>query len=120
MKKLAILFLVYIILGGLIQFFFPWWTFPVLVAIGSFFLGVRIWQGLIIGFLSGLIIWLSYSYYIDIKNEQILSEKIGNLFNGLGSSEILIATGILGGIIGMLGGIIGSSIAAITRPTVLK
>ncbi|MEZ4948772.1 MAG: hypothetical protein R2879_18925 [Saprospiraceae bacterium] len=120
MKKLIILFLVCIILGGFIQFFLPWWSFPVLVALGALFAGARIWQGILIGFLSGLAIWIAYAYYIDVRNEQILSSKIGLLFNELSSAQLILITGILGGIIGMLGGIIGSSIAGIIRPTVLK
>jgi hypothetical protein len=120
MKKLLIGFGIALLLAFVLQFFTSWWALPVVAGLMALALRLPVWQGMVAGLLIGFIIWGSYALWLDGQNSGQLSAKIGTLFNGLGSNQLILTTGVIGGIAGLLGGFIGSAIAAIFRPTVFK
>lgn len=98
-------FFVAIILTALLSFvagiYIKWWWF---FAIISFFVALLVNQGAGKSFLSGFlglfILWAGLAWWIDIKNESVLSVKIAELLPLGGSSfALILVTGLLGGII---------------------
>lgn len=66
-------------------------------------------------FLSGLLgiflLWAIVAFWIDIKNNSILSHKISELFRLGGSSILLIVvTALIGGLVGGFAAMAGSSL----------
>lgn len=98
-------FLAALILTALLSFiaglYLPWWG----IAIAAFAVGVLIIQKAGISFLSGflgvLLLWSGLSFWIDTRNEGILSARIGELL-GIGSNSFLLIliTGFIGGLVG--------------------
>jgi hypothetical protein len=89
----------------------PWWS----VAIVSFFVALLIKQRYGISFVSGLLgvflCWAVLAWWIDSKNNSILSQKIAQLLPLGGSSFLLIlVTGLVGGLAGGFGAMSGSSL----------
>lgn len=99
------------VLGFLIGLFLPWWG----IAIVAFLVGLLIPQRLGIAFLSGFVgiflLWGLLAFWIDIKNNSILSHKISELFKLGGSSVLLIlVTGFIGGLVGGFAAMAGNSL----------
>ncbi|MBP7184050.1 MAG: hypothetical protein KBA06_00960 [Saprospiraceae bacterium] len=97
-----------IILGVLVSYFLPWWS----IAIVTFILAVYYKQHPLVafglGFASASSVWLFYAGFLSYMNAGILLPKIGELFQGLSSAQILSVTSIIAGITGGLGALIGS------------
>ncbi len=107
-----LLSVVLIIVSGFIAgLFSPWWS----IAIVSFLVSLLLRQSLGKSFLSGFIgiflLWGIVAFWIDIKNESILSQKIAQLFPLGGSSTLLILiTAFVGGLVGSFAAMAGASI----------
>lgn len=91
--------------------YFPWWS----IAIIAFLVGLFVHQNLGAAFVSGFagifIMWALLSYWIDAKNDNMLSQKIAQLFPLGGSSFLLIlVTAFVGGLVGGFAAISGSSL----------
>ena len=67
------------------------------------------------GFLALFLVWTSQALFIDLSNDSLLSQKVGDLFTGLGSTGILLVTGIFGGLVAGLGSLTGTIISKIIR-----
>ena len=94
----------------------PWWTLALLAAVICFLLGIRPGIGFLTGFIAGLLLWSGMALWIDQANASLLSQQIGQLFNGLSTVGILLITGIFGALTGGLGGWTGSSLRALFTP----
>jgi hypothetical protein len=105
--------IVAIILTALLSFvaglYLPWWS----VAIAAFFVALIIpqfpWKGFLSGFLGVFILWAVIAWWIDMKNQGILSSKIAVLFH-LGSSHIVMifVSALIGALIGGFAALSGS------------
>jgi hypothetical protein len=92
--------------------YLPWWS----IAIISFLVAILISQPIGRGFLSGFsgifILWGFLSFWIDLKNKGILSNKIAQVIPLGGSSILLILiTALLGALVGGFAAMAGSSLA---------
>ena len=108
MKLIARILLI-IILSYLLSLYFPWWILMVVAFVVGFSIPSNGINLFIAGFLGGGLLWMSYAWYIDIKTESILSNKIVALFPFNDSIFLLILTGIIGALAGALGIISGGS-----------
>lgn len=106
-------FLVAMILTGLLAFisglFLPWWG----IAITSLLVAVLVHQKAGKAFLSGLLgvflLWAGLAWWIDMKNDGILSKKIAAVLPLGGSALLLIVvTGVVGGLVAGLAAVSGS------------
>ena len=106
-------FLVAIILTGLLAFisglFLPWWC----MAITSLLVALLVHQKAGKAFLSGLLgvflLWAALAWWIDMKNNGVLSVKIASVLPLGGSRIVLIlATGLIGGLVAGLAAMSGS------------
>jgi hypothetical protein len=106
-------FLVAIILTALLAFisglYLPWWG----IAITSLLVAVIIHQKAGKAFLSGLlgvfILWAGLAFWIDSKNNGVLSNKIATILPMGGNAILLIiVTGIIGGLVAGMAAMSGS------------
>lgn len=106
-------FIVAIILTALLAFisglYFPWWTIAITAFLVALLIYQKAWKAFVAGFLGLLLLWSGLAYWIDIKNESILSAKIGVLI-GIGSNSFLLIliTGLIGGLVAGLAALSGS------------
>jgi hypothetical protein len=105
--------LVAILLTALLAFvgglYFPWWS----LAIAAFLVGLFVHQhagkAFLGGFLGVFILWAGLAWWIDMKNEGILSKKIAQLLPLGGNSLLLIAvTAFIGALVAGFGAMTGS------------
>jgi hypothetical protein len=110
-------FLTATILTALLVFisglFLPWWA----IAITSLLVTVVIHQRAGKAFLSGLlgvfILWAGLAWWIDMKNNGILSKKIASVLPLGGNSLLLVlVTGVVGGLIAAFAAMSGSYLRA--------
>lgn len=106
-------FFVAIILTALLAFisglFLPWWG----IAITSLLVAVIVHQNAGKAFLSGFLglflLWSGLAWWIDMKNNGVLSEKIATVLPLGGNSILLIIiTGVIGGLVAGLAAMSGS------------
>lgn len=106
-------FLIAIILTALLAFisglFLPWWG----IAISSLLVALVVPQKAGKAFLSGLlgvfILWAGLAWWIDMKNNGLLSKKIASILPLGGNALLLVlVTGIIGGLVAGLAAMSGS------------
>jgi hypothetical protein len=112
-------FLIAILLTALLAFisglFLPWWG----IAITSLLVAVIVHQKAGKAFLSGLLgvflLWAGLAWWIDMKNNGLLSKKIASILPLGGNALLLILmTGIIGGLVAGLAAMSGSFLRSST------
>lgn len=108
MKNFLISILLLIVLGWLVQSFFPWWTIAIVAAIVGFLINHSngLWSYLS-GFVAVALLWGVYAGYLDASNNHLLATKMGNLFGSLSSVNMILLTSLIGGIVGGFGMLTG-------------
>lgn len=110
-------FFVATILTALLAFisglFLPWWG----IAITSLLVAVLVHQkagkAFLAGFVGVFILWAGLAWWIDMKNNGILSKKIAGILPLGGSSVVLIlVTGLVGGLVAGFAAMSGSYLRA--------
>ncbi len=92
--------------GGL---WFNWWIIAVAAFIVAVLVHQRAWKAFLAGFLGVFILWAALAWWIDMKNEHVLSKRIAEVLPLGGSSFLLIlVTALIGALVGGLGGMSGS------------
>ena len=106
-----------IVLTGLLAFigglYLPWWS----IAIASFLIALLIHQkggkAFISGFTGVFLLWAGLSWWIDTKNEGVLSGKIASILPLGGNSILLILiTAVVGGLVAGMAAMSGSYLRA--------
>jgi hypothetical protein len=96
------------LIGGLLQYFFPWWT----LAIGAFVVGFLFassgWQSFFAGLLGIGLLWLVAAMYTDQQTQSILTEKVARLFPTRNSALMFLLTSLIGGLVGGFASLTGS------------
>jgi hypothetical protein len=96
--------------------FLPWWSIAIIAFLVSLLISQHIGLGFLSGFLGIFILWGLLALWIDIKNENILSHKIAQLFPLGGSSVLLIlVTAFVGALVGGFAAMAGSSLRPAKR-----
>lgn len=106
MKNTFLAALLILALGQICHFGLPWWTLAIIAGLAGQFTK-NAWQALLGGFLGGATLWSLSAWLQDNANESALSEKVGQLFQGASSMQLLLLTGILGGLLAALGALTG-------------
>ena len=113
-------FLVAILLTALLAFisglFLPWWC----IAITSLLVAVLVHQrgmtAFFAGFLGVFLLWAGLAWWIDMKNNGVLSKKIAMVLPLGGNSLLLIlVTGLIGGLVAGMAALSGSYLRASAR-----
>lgn len=96
--------------------FLPWWSIALVAFLVALLLIQNIGKGFLSGFAGIFILWGLLAFWIDIKNESILSHKIAQLFPLEGSSLLMILiTALVGGIVGGFAAMAGSSLRRVSK-----
>ena len=89
----------------------PWWSIAIIPFLVALLIKQRYGIAFISGFLGIFLLWGGLAFWIDVKNNGVLSQKIAELFSLGGSSILLIlVTGFVGGLIGGFSAMSGSSL----------
>jgi hypothetical protein len=97
-------FIVAIILTGLLAFvaglYIEWWS----IAVSAFLVALLVHQRAGKAFVSGAVaiflLWFIIAGWVDMKNQGLLSKKVAELLHLGSSSLLLLATALIGGIVG--------------------
>src|ERR1700704_5714823 len=98
--------------------YLPWWG----IAIAAFLVSAAIPQKPAFSFLSGFLgvflLWEVLAWWIDNKNNGILSQKISDLL-GLGGSSVLliVITSIIGGLVAGFAALSGTYMRRVVYPS---
>jgi len=105
--------LVAIILTALLSFvggiYLPWWSIAIAAFISVLLVPLSGGRAFLAGFLGVFILWTLLAFWIDIKNEHVLSRKVAEIFPLGGSSfAIILVTAFIGALVGGFAGMSGS------------
>ncbi|WP_345232269.1 hypothetical protein [Olivibacter ginsenosidimutans] len=98
----------------LAQWFLPWWIIVPISLLVSFFFDKKPLSSFFICFAAVCALWITYSFYQSTANHHLLANRIGVLF-GLGKHAynwlwMVLASGLLGGLIAGFAGLSGQYI----------
>lgn len=86
-------FIVSIIVTALLSlaagFYLPWWSLAAAAFIVAALIPQKPWKAYLSGFLGLFLLWGILAFWIDMKNQHILSQKMAQVFP-LGGSWILL------------------------------
>jgi hypothetical protein len=106
-------FLVAILLTALLAFisglFLPWWGIAVTSLLVALLVHQKAGKAFLAGFLGVFLLWAGLAWWIDMKNNGVLSKKIASVLP-LGGNAILliIVTGFIGGLVAAMAAMSGS------------
>ncbi len=84
--------------GGL---YLPWWSIAIASFISLLLIPMKSWKAFLAGFTGVFIFWAFLAWWIDLKNEHLLSGKIAEILPLGGSSfAIILVTAVIGGLVG--------------------
>jgi hypothetical protein len=108
MKNTLFATLLIFVMGNLCHAGLPWWALAPIAAVVAALLPLRSGgQAFNAGFLGGSVLWYATAFLFNAANAGALSAKVGQLFLGLQGWQLLMATGVLGGVLGGLGALTG-------------
>jgi len=105
--------LVAIVITALLAFvsglYLPWWSIAVAAFIVAALVHQKAGKAFLSGFLGVFLLWAGLAWWIDMKNNGILSQKIAELLKLGGNSILLIlVTAFIGGLVAGFGAMTGS------------
>lgn len=89
----------------------PWWSIAIVAFLVALLIKQRYGFGFLSGFLGIFLCWGLLAFWIDVKNNHILSQKMAQVFS-LGASPvaIILVTALVGGLVGGFAAMSGSSL----------
>jgi len=116
--KLLIAILLTALLSFVAGLYLPWWTIAVAAFISVLVIPLGGGRAFLSGFLGVFLLWFLLAWWIDVKNQHILSKKIAQIFPLGGSSiAIILVTAFIGALVGGLGALSGSYLRRPQPPT---
>ena len=114
-------FIIAVILTAMLGFaaplYFTWWSFAVTSAIVAVLIKQKAWLAFVAGFLGLLFLWGGLSFFIDLKNQHLLSQKIANILPLGGSYPLLITiTSVTGALVSGFAALTGSLAGQLKKP----
>lgn len=105
-----------ILLAFIAGLYLPWWSIAIIAFAVALLIPQSIGKSFFSGFLGIFLLWSLLAFWIDNKNESILSQKIAQLFS-LGSSSIslILVTAFIGALVGGFAAASGSSLRPATK-----
>ena len=113
-------FLLSVILTALTSFAFgmylPWWSIAPAAIIVALIIPQQPGRAFLAGFLGLFLLWMILAFYIDAKNDHILSVKVAELIIKKQSSTLLILmTALVGGLVGGFAALAGSFLRGVNK-----
>jgi len=107
MKNILFTALSIFILGNLCRLGLPWWWLAPIAAVSGLLFSRSGLGAFVAGLIGGFALWFMTAWYFDHANEGMLSAKVGQLFMGLEGFDLLLATGVIGGLLAAFGALTG-------------
>ena len=108
--RLIINILLIAALSYYVELYLPWWTLTIVCAAVCTLVYVGLLQAFISGCLGIGLLWFGLAWKVHADTEGVLSEKITQLV-GLGDPlQLIVLTGLVGGLVGGLAAMTGSSL----------
>lgn len=112
--------LVAILLTGLLAFiagiYLDWWSLAIAAFLVAVLIHQRAGRAFLSGFLGVFILWAGLAWWIDIKNDAVLSKKIAALLPLGGSSiALILVTAFIGALVAGMGAMTGSFLRSTGR-----
>ncbi|HJU45528.1 MAG TPA: hypothetical protein VJ647_02040 [Chitinophagaceae bacterium] len=106
-------FLVSVLLVALLSFvsclYLPWWSVAIAAFVVTAFISQRSGRAFLAGFAGVFLLWGALAWYTSSRNEHILAHKVSVMIIQTDNVPLLVlATALIGGIIGGLGALTGS------------
>ena len=113
-------FLTAIVLTALLSFisglFLPWWGVAIVALAIAAMIHQKPGKAFLSGFLGVFLLWAGLAWWIDMKNNGVLSTKIASILPLGGNSLVLIAvTGLIGGLVAGLAALSGSFLRSTSK-----
>lgn len=116
MKNVSIVTII-ILVGGCLGFLgLPWWVLPLIAATATFFFPLTGGKSYATGFAAGTLLWTAVAIIQNAGNAGLLSGRIGQLFMGLQPYQLLMLTGLMGGLLGGFGALTGTYFRLVVFP----
>jgi len=97
------------ILSFVAGLYLPWWSVALAAIVISIIIPLASWKSFLSAFLGVFFLWGILAWWMDSKNNSILSEKIAQLLPLGGSSVLLILlTAFIGALVAGFAGLTGS------------
>ena len=88
------------LLGVLAQILFPWWTIAIVGIWVGYWIGDTPVRSFAYGFLSMFLVWSIYADYQSAANGGLMPDTISGMLGGkLSGTQLIYATGVLGGLV---------------------
>lgn len=119
-KIIAMKFIVSLLLIMLLSFvaslYMDWWCIALVAFIVAACIHQKPGKAFLTGFIALFLLWGVMAWWIDSKNEHVLSQKVAMLI-GLGSSSFLLVlvTALIGAVVAGLGALSGSYLRRVQR-----
>lgn len=97
-------------------FIFPWWWPAVAAYAVGFWRPRSAWSAFLSGFGGTALAWAGLAAWLDQRNHHLLSGRMADQFRLPGGWALVLATGLIGGLIGGLGALAGQALRAYVKP----
>ncbi len=89
----------------------PWWSIAIVAFLVALLVKQRYGLAFLSGFLGLFLLWGGLAFWIDVKNESILSRKVAQLFSlGESSFLLILITALVGAVVAGFAAMSGSSL----------
>ncbi len=103
--------LLIILLAFIAGIYLPWWSIAIIAFAVALLIPQSIGKSFLAGFIGIFLLWLLLAFWIDSKNESILSQKIAQLFSlGNSSISLILITAAIGALVGGFAAMSGSTL----------
>jgi hypothetical protein len=92
----------------LLNLFLPWWSIALAGLLVGFLTNEKAGAAFGWGFLALFLLWSGQAFYINIANDGVLTGRIATMLNVGSPYLVILATGIVGGIVGGLATMTGA------------
>lgn len=101
--------------------FLPWYSIAVVAAVIMFCIPIKNAKAFLCGFFAIFLLWTFQTFAINANNNNILSIKLASLILKTPSPNLLIiATGVIGGLVGGFAALTGNSLRHLLQPIINK
>ena len=90
-----IVFILIILLGGAASYWLPWWTIAPVAFLVVLVLHQRPFAAFLTALLAGWILWAGWTFFTDLQNDHILSQRMSLLIFRQASPILAIAAGAI-------------------------
>ncbi|WP_142454136.1 hypothetical protein [Gracilimonas mengyeensis] len=105
-----LLSLLILISAFLLNLFLPWWSIALPGLILGYVFNKQMWVSFGWGFLALFLLWGGQALYIHLANDGILSSRIAEMLQVGSPWLVVLATGILGGLVSGLAALTGAAL----------